>query len=306
MDLDSDRLRAFRAVARCGGFSRAAGVLHRSQPAVSQAVKALEEDVGEALFQRLGRRVQLTRAGEILLEQAEQAFAALDVARERLEALRDLEQGELVIGTSDTNACYLLPPVLAAFRERHPGIEVRISNRPSPATEIQVLEREVDLGVVTLPAGDPRLAQEPLLVREEVAIFAPSHGLAGRSRVRLETLLAEPLLLLDRGSRTRSWIDEALAAGAAAPRVGMELASIEVVKRLVGLGFGVSVVPRIAVEEELAAGRLAAASLPRALARTRRVGIVVPRTGEPSRAASAFIALARERLGRAPRSRAAP
>ena len=72
------------------------------------------------------------------------------------------ESGELGIGTSDTNACYVLPPVLAAFRDAYPGIELRVSNRPSPATEAQVLEREVDIGFVTLPAGSPRLAAEPL------------------------------------------------------------------------------------------------------------------------------------------------
>lgn len=298
MNLDSDRLHAFRAVARAGGFSRAALRLHRSQPAVSQAVRALEEDVGEPLFLRLGRRVKLTAAGEILLEQTERAFAALDEARDRLQALRALEAGELVIGTSDTNACYLLPPVLAAFRERHPGVELRIRNRPSPATEAEVAEREVDLGFVTLPASDPRLEAEPVAVREDVAIVAPDHPLASRRRIPFERLLDEPLLLLDRGSRTRSWIDARIAESAdegGRVRVAMELASIEVVKRMVGLGFGVSVVPRIAVEAERAAGRLAVVAISPRPPR-RRIGFVTLRRVPLSRAAAAFVALARELL----------
>ena len=94
-----------------------------------------------------------------------------------------------MIGTSDTNACYLLPPVLAAFRERYPGVEVRIANRPSPATERQVLDREVDFGLVTLPVSSDKLAAEPLLVREDVAIMAPDHRLANRKRLRFEELL---------------------------------------------------------------------------------------------------------------------
>ncbi len=296
MDLDSDRLRVLQAVARTGGFSRAAEQLHRTQPAVSQAIRALEEDVGEPLLLRLGRTVKLTAAGEVLVEQTERAFAELDVARERLQALRDLTTGELVIGTSDTNACYVLPPVLAAYRARYPGVELRISNRPSPATEAQVLDREVDVGFVTLPATDPRLVAEPLTVREDVAIFAPEHPLAGRSRVRFESLLAHPLVLLDSGSRTRSWIDESLAATSRDYQVAMELASIEVVKRLVALGFGVSVVPRIAVEEEVAAGTLVAARLLGSADRARRLGVVYPRNGALSRAASAFVELARELL----------
>jgi len=297
MDLDSERLRAFRAVARAGGFSRAAERLHKTQPAISQAIRALEEDVGEPLFLRLGRRVRLTRAGAVLLEHVEESFAALDAARHRLAALSQLEAGELVIGTSDTNACYVLPPVLAAFRWAHPGIEVRLSNRPSPETERQVLEREVDVGFVTLPAASPRLVSEALVEREDVAIFAPDHRLAGRSRVRFDDLAGEPLLLLDRGSRTRAWIDERLAACPERPRVAMELASIEVVKRLVALGFGVSVVPRIAIEAEVAAGSLASARLsPRSAARS--LGVVVPRGAPLARPAEAFVALAREVLRR--------
>ena len=150
---------------------------------------------------------------------------------------------------------------------------------------------------MTLPVSDRRLVAEPLMLREDVAIFGPDHPLAGRRRVRFETLLAHPLVLLDRGSRTRSWIDACLAAtGAGSPRIAMELASIEVVKRLVALGFGASVVPRIAVEEELAAGTLCAARLPGGGDRARRLGVVYPRNGALSRAAAAFVELARELL----------
>jgi DNA-binding transcriptional LysR family regulator len=295
MYLDSERLRSFRAVARTGGFSRAAARLHKTQPAVSQSVRALEADVGEPLFHRLGRSVRLTRAGEILLEHVEQSFAALDVARDRLEARATLEAGELSIGTSDTNACYVLPPVLAAFRKAYPGIEVRISNRPSPATERQVEAREVDVGFVTLPVESPKLTAEWLRVREDIAIFAPEHRLAGRSRVRFAELVREPLLLLDRGSRTRNLMDAHLTAAAVEPRIAMELASIEVVKRLVALDFGVSVVPRIAAEAELAAGSLAGATVfPRSAA--RGLGVVYPRNAPLSQAAARFVEMARQLL----------
>lgn len=295
MDLDSDRLRAFQAVAREAGFSRAARRLHRSQPAISQAIRALEEDVGEPLFLRLGRRVRLTAAGEILLEHTDASFAALDVARDRLRALHELDVGELTIGTSDTNACYLLPPVLAAFRARYPGVEVRIANRPSPATERQVLDREVDVGFVTLPVSSDRLAAEPLTVREDVAIFAPDHPLARRKRLRFEQLLDHPLLLLDHGSRTRSFLDDQLAAHPGRARIAMELASIEVVKRLVALGFGVSVVPQIAVAAEVEAGTLASATL-FARSEARSLGVVYPKNAPLSRAATVFVRMARELL----------
>jgi len=304
MVLDSERLASFRAVAREGGFSRAAARLHKTQPAVSQAVRALEEDVGETLFVRGGRTTQLTAAGEILLEHTEESFAALERARVRLEALRGLEAGDLTIGTSDTTACYVLPPVLAAFRDRHPGIELRLSNRPSPITEAQLPAREVDVGFVTLPAVSPKLASEPLVVREDVAIFAPDHPLAGRKRVRLAEFLESPLLLLDAGARTRSVIDERLRAHAGstrvAARIAMELASIEVVKRLVALGFGVSIVPRIAITQEVEAGTLASAELwKRADART--LGIAYLANSPLTAAAKRFMEIAREVLAPPPR-----
>lgn len=295
MDLDSARLRVFAAVARAGGFSRAAARLHRTQPAVSQAIRALEDDVGEPLLVRLGRGVKLTAAGEVLLEHAERSFAVLDAARERLQALQSLEAGELAIGTSDTNACYVLPPVLGAFRARYPGVELRISNRPSPITEQQVMARDVDLGFVTLPPGSNRLVAEALMVREDVAILPPAHRLAGRKRIRVAELRDEPWLLLDRGSRTRAWIDARLAGGPGGVRVAMELASIEAIKRLVALGFGISVVPRIAVAAEVASGALACASIfPRREA--RQLGVVRPRGVPLGRAAAAFLSLARELL----------
>ena len=295
MDLDSERLRVFQAVAREGGFSRAASRLHRTQPAVSQAIRALEEDVGEPLFVRLGRGVRLTPAGEVLLEHTDRSFAVLDAARERLQALQSLEAGSLVIGTSDTNACYLLPPVLGDFRKRYPGVELRISNRPSPVTEQQVLAREVDLGFVTLPVASDRLTAIDLAAREDVAILPPDHPLASRKRVRVEDLRDEPWLLLDRGSRTRSWLDERLAGSRGRGRIAMELASIEAIKRLVALGFGVSVVPRISVVAEVASGELACASI-FPLREARRVGVVHLRGAPLARAAAAFLAIARERL----------
>ena len=295
MNLDSERLRSFRAVARAGGFSQAARGLHKTQPAVSQSVRALEEDIGEPLFHRLGRGVRLTPAGQILLDHVEQSFAVLDAARTRLQALGSLEAGELVIGTSDTHACYLLPPVLEAYRRAYPGIELRISNRPSAETERQVEAREVDLGVVTFPVASSRLAGEPLRSREDIAIFAPDHRLASRRRVRFADLVDEPLLLLDRGSRTRSLIDSQWAAAGGEPRIAMELASVEVVKRLVALGFGVSVVPRMACEAELEAGSLACARIWGASG-PRQVGIVYPRGAQLSQAGARFAEMARDLL----------
>ncbi|HTM18951.1 MAG TPA: LysR family transcriptional regulator, partial [Kofleriaceae bacterium] len=127
--MELHRLRAFAAVAREGGFSRAARKLGQTQSSVSQAVAALERELDESLLVRAGRRVDLTEAGRVLLAHAERAFAELAAAEGELAALRDLESGRLAVGTSDTLATWLLPPVLGAFRTRHPGVELRLDNR---------------------------------------------------------------------------------------------------------------------------------------------------------------------------------
>lgn len=297
--LDTERLAAFRAVADEQSFSRAAQRLFKTQPAISQAVRSLEEELGERLLHRLGRRSVPTPAGEALLEHVNQAFRELQRGRERVEAFQELRAGSLAIGTSDTTACYLLPPVLRAFRERYPGIELRISNQPSPRTAEQVARHEVDVGFVTLPIDHPRLHVEILVRREDVAICAPDHPLARRRRLRLADLLAYPLILLDRGSGTRSFIDEKLRACDRPPEIAMEVASIEVIKRWVELDLGVSIVPRIAVERELSDGSLHAMPVfPKREA--RQLGCVYPAGSPLPRAAQAFVQMALELLRDAP------
>ncbi|MCH2172077.1 LysR family transcriptional regulator [Myxococcota bacterium] len=290
--MESERLTAFRAVARSLSFSRAAEQLHKTQPAISQSVRALETSLGERLFLRLGRRIQLTLAGRILLEHVEESFAALERGRLRIEALAELREGELRIGASDTTACYVLPPVLQAYRERYPDVDVWISNRPSPKTLEQLTASEVDIGFVTLPVAQPDLTVEPLLVREDVAICAPNHELAARSRVTLDQLLPFPLLLLDRGSSTRTFIDQRIAAAGTEPQIAMEVGSIEIIKHLVQRNFGVSIVPRAAVETEVANERLHALRI-FSRADQRQLGVAYSNRQPPCLAATAFLRMTR-------------
>jgi DNA-binding transcriptional LysR family regulator len=303
--IDADQLRTFLVVAAERGFSRAARRLARTQSAVSQAVARLEQALGERLFVRDGRVTHLTPAGRILEEHARRVLDEMERARAHLAAQHELREGRLVVGTSDTLAYYFLPPVFAAFRARYPGIELRIDNRPSPATAQRVVERTVDVGVVTLPlptglavAGRPlaeRLVTEVLSAQRDVVICPPGHALGSRRRLRLEALAPEPLVLLDRTTASRAFLDAELARAGVTPRVVMEMSSLEVVKRLVELGFGLSVVPEMAVEREVAAGHLRAVRLETA-APARHVGLLTPTAGPLAPAATAFAALARGAL----------
>jgi DNA-binding transcriptional LysR family regulator len=298
MELRSDRLRVLVAVVDAGGFSRAAAALGLSQSSVSQAVAALEADVGEALFARAGRAAQLTVAGRALLGHARQVLAGLARARDELLGLRDVAFGTLSLGTSDTLATHLLPPVFSAFRAAHPGVELRLDNRPSPAIAALVGAGSLDLGVVSLPlpagldGAAQALIQLPLVRLRDVVIAPRGHALARRRRVTFAELAEHPLVLLDRTTGSRAWLDAHFAEAGVSPRVAMEMSSVEVLKRLVGLGFGVSVVPALAVGRADGLEVLALAGVDR----QRQVGLL--HGPSPTRATRAFVALAREVLRR--------
>ena len=251
MDIGLEHLRVFRVVAEERSFTRAAEKLHRTQPGISQIIRALEETLGESLLERRGRTSSLTQAGQVLLAHARDVFDRIDQAVVQIQGLRNLQAGRLTVSTSDTTALYVLPAILREFRVLYPGVELRIQSKPSPVSVKQVADREVDLGIVTLPVGQPGIVSEPFMVREDVVICHPEHALAVADSVTLDDLGRHSLMLLDHGSNTRSFIDQQFLSAGIVPDIIMELGNIEVIKKLVQLNFGVSIVPLIAVEEEV-------------------------------------------------------
>ncbi len=302
MILDSARLAAFAAVARSGGFSKAANQLGKTQSSVSQAVLQLERELGQKLFSRDGHTPRLTDAGRALLVRATRIFDEMAQAGAELARLSELTFGELVVGTSDTLACYFLPPVFAAFRERYPKVELRIDNRPSPVIAQRVSEQRVDVGIVSLPLPESlglsgktvteRLDCVVLAPQEDVAVCAPTHPLAKRQRVSVRDLASHPLLLLDRTTSSRALVEAAFAAEKLEPSLAMEMSSVEVLKRLAELSFGVAIVPRFSVQREQQGGTLAVLKLEH-FGAARSVGALTPRAFAPTRAAGAFLELAR-------------
>jgi DNA-binding transcriptional LysR family regulator len=301
-ELSTHRLRAFLAVAEARGFSSAARQLQQSQSSLSQAVLGLERELGQALFIRAGRAIELTEAGRILRTHAERALSELSRAVDALSGLSDLTRGRLLLGTSDTLASYLLPSVFAAFRARYPGIELRLDNRPSPSVAARVAQREVDLGVVSLPlpsalrlggrAASEVLRFETLRPQREVVICPPGHAYGKRRSISFVELAREPLVLLDQTTASRGWIDERFRELGARPHLAMEMSSVEVIKRLVELGFGLSIVPLLSAARELAQGSLHAVRLPKPWPE-RDVGLITPLHGPLSHAAQAFIEVLR-------------
>ena len=155
--MDLQQLRTFRTVARRRSFTRAAQELHLSQPAVSRQVEALEASLGASLFSRQGRRVALTEAGRRLLDYAERILELVARAERALAELHQLEAGRLTVAASTTPGGYLRPPVLAAFQERHPGLEARLTVHPSAEVEQLVLSGQADLGVAAATGAAARI-----------------------------------------------------------------------------------------------------------------------------------------------------
>ncbi len=284
----TERLLALVEVARHQGFSRAARALGRTQSSLSQAIAALEEDAGTPLLVRDGRRTRPTAAGKVLLVHAERVLAELALARSELAALSELTAGRLVVGTTDTLAMHVLPPALRELRRRHPGIELVLDHRPSPAIAARVASGDDDVGIVTLPlpsATDLRV--EPLGRLNDVLVCPRGHRLATKERVTAAELAKEPLLLLDRATGARAHLDAWFGARGETPRVAMEMASVEVLLRLVELGFGVTVVPSVAVSSR------ALVAVPLAGLSARGIGLITANVGAMSPATRAFVPIVR-------------
>ena len=294
MRMDLQQLRGFFEVAREGSFTAAANKLFITQPAVSQQVKALEEEIGDRLIERTRKSLWLTPAGEILFRRARSVFSQLDGAIDEIDALKNVLRGTVTIGTSDTNCMYVLPPVLDRFRRECPEVEVIVLNKTSIEVSQLVLDDAVDFGLVMLPAGHRDLTSEPLFTRQDAVICPPEHPFAHRRSVGLKAVAAQPVLALEHGSRSRSIMEETFREAGEEMSVAMNLGSVEVIKRFVEIGFGIAIVPKVAVTGELEARNLAAVSL-RGM-KPREIGLVFHRSRARSAAAAAFVEIAREEL----------
>lgn len=259
MALNLHALRVFTAVAERGGFSRAAVVLHLSQPAVSKAVIGLERELGLPLLERGAGGVRLTDAGATLYHRARELFAVERTAEEEVRAHRGLDAGVLRLGASTTVATYYLPPLLGAFRAAHPGVTLRVASANTRAIARLLVQRRLDVALVEGPVADPRVSAEAWREDELVVLAPPGHVLLRPRRPVAATALGEhPFIARERGSGTRAVAEAALAAHGVRPPVALTLGSTEAVKEAVAAGLGLAIVSRAAAADELALGRVGA------------------------------------------------
>jgi len=262
MALNLNSLRLFLAVATHGGFSRAARVTGVSQPAISKAVRLLEQQGGAQLLVRAPAGVVLTEAGRLLLEHARALFAEERSAEERLEALRGLRHGVLRVGASTTLASYFLPPILGELYRAHPGIDLQLLSANARAVLGAVLEHQVELGLVEGPVHDGRLEVRPWREDELLVVAAPGHPLTRKRGVTGAQLMEELLLLREEGAGTRDVTLAALRRRRWTPTRSFEVNSTEAIKGLVAAGVGWAVLSARAVRDELQVGRLKRIDVP--------------------------------------------
>lgn len=281
----------FLAVARAKSFTRAAEALHVSQSTLSVHVLELERELEARLFDRLGRAVMLTEAGRLVEEHARRIAATLASARQTIDELRGLHRGSLVIGASTTPGIYMLPEVIAAFRRRHPGVDVSLRIANSRVIEERLRADEVDLAVVgghVLRAAEPCVAAG--LLDELVLIAPPRHPWARRRAVPPRELTGVPLLMREQGSATRQVTERALRRAGVKFTTAMELDHIEAIKQAVMAGLGVAFVSIHAVRGELATRRLCVLRL-QGLRVRRHFHVIHNEARTPTASGRAFMAL---------------
>jgi DNA-binding transcriptional LysR family regulator len=296
------QLEVFSAVADEKSFSRAGEKIGRTQPAISSAIKLLEGEIGEPLFDRLGKSVRLTAAGELLSDYCKRLLALRAEAVLAIGELRGLSRGTLRLGANETTCLYVLPEVLASFTRSYPHIQVDLQRAITRSITERVIEGTLDFGIVTLPIKNSRL-QAITIHRDELAlIVSPEHALATRRSVRMADLEGEPFILHKIGTTTRERLMKHFNDGGVKMKVTMELASIETIKRFVSIGMGISIVPRLCIAKELEEGSLRALSI-RDARFQRRLGLIYNKNRYQSQAARAFLELFSSRQA-APRVKA--
>ena len=288
--MDLAELRVFLTVAAERSFSGAARKLHRTQPAVSQAVRRLEDELGERLFDRSFKDGALTDAGRVLQGYAERLLRLSEEAEGAVREFQDLRRGRVLIGANEAGVHSLLP-ILERYREAHPQSLVDVRRVPSRQIGLEVLQRSLDFGVLTFEPSERGLASLALGADELVLLTHPSHPLARRRSVTLEDLGRQSIIAHNDPSPARERVLRLFEERHAPLEIRVSLPSLDGIKRAVEMQLGVALLPRRCALTEIARGQLAAVRVPEAR-RARQLRLVYRRAGERSHAAEAFLAVA--------------
>jgi len=291
LNLDVNQLEVLIAVANEQSFSRAAQSLHRTQPAVSQAIRRLENELGEPLFDRSSKDGTLTAAGKVLFDFAEQILNLRHGAHRAIKELKDLQHGKLSLSANEYTVMYLLP-VLSVFRARHPHIKVEVKRSLASRIALEVLGRGVEIGVVSFKPTDQAIASIPVVMDELALIVAPSHPLADHSVVSVRELGAESFIAHNVASPYRDRVVKTFEKYKTPLNISMEMPTLESIKRLVEQEMGVAFVPRLTAQIEIERKQIVALTV-KEMRLERRLQLIFRKGATLSHAARAFLRVAK-------------
>lgn len=282
-------LQTFATVAEERSFSVAARKLHRTQPAISQAVRRLEDELGDRLIDRSSRNGALTEAGVLLLEHATRLLRLASEAEAAVRELQQVRRGRVAIGANEA-AVHSLLPFVRRFTAEHPNVAVEVRRVASRRIAGELLDRSIDFGVMTFLPGEAGLQSISLGRDELVLLTHPAHPLAARKRVTIEEVGRQVVIAHNDPSPARERVLRLYEVRHAAINIQISLPSLDGIKRAVEMGLGVAVLPRRCALTEIARGDLVAVKVPE-LSGQQVVRFVFRRAGELSHAASAFLQL---------------
>lgn len=253
--MDLRQLEILQAIAETGSFTACGRKLHVSQSAISRQISLLEEELGEPLFLRVGRRVRMTPAAESLVQLGQRVFQdvreTVGVITDRTRTLR----GTLRLSGGMTVCLYVFPPLLKHLKRVHPQLDVRLTVATADRSVQEIRGGRVDAGLLTLPIEESDLVTVPVMREELLIVTPPGHPLARRRRVAAHDLEGQPFVLFEVGSATRRVIDRFFASENIEPTIVMDTENVEIIKAMVKTGLGIGIVPYQAIAREVAAGQ---------------------------------------------------
>lgn len=284
------------AVAQEKSFSRAAERLHRTQPAISQAIRRLETEIGEPLFDRSSKDGTMTPPGRVLFELAQQVINLRHGAHAAIRELKGVHRGKLSLSANEYTVMYLMP-LLPVFRARHPHIKIDVKRSLASRISSEILARETEIGIVSFKPNDPSITAVPVLTDELALIVPTTHPLAGKKIVSVRDLGAESFVAHNVPSPYRERVVRTFEKYRTPLNISMELPTLEAIKRFVEAGMGVALVPRLTAQVEIARGQVAALAV-REMKLERKLYLVYRKGATLSHAARAFLRVAREQTGK--------
>lgn len=288
--MDFEQLKTFLEVWHQKSFSRAAGKLRITQPAVSAQIQSLEREVGERLFDRKGGKVTFTAAGRVFEPFAEHALDCQRHLMLMVSEQRRSPRGEISISAQESTSLYVLPDVFAEFKVHYPKVALKIARAERSRTVEAILNREVDFGVVSLPVADQRFMIETIHVDELVLAIPKGHPL-GKIQDASPKDIAKHSFLLPKQGRQRDMLLNVFRMHDVYPKTVMEVESSELMKRFIRAGLGIGFLPSINIEAERKAGTIEVAKMEE-LRLSRDLGLIYLKERTLTHAAKAFLQIA--------------